>query len=54
MSVFKKNPEKFAQGHRQYTGNSGMHSMPMGWWGPILGVVMVIGMTAAMIIGLNH
>ncbi len=49
-TVFRKNPEKFSN-HQQKTGL--MNGMNMGW-APITGIVMAVGMTAAMIIGLNH
>ncbi|MHA6280882.1 YHS domain-containing protein [Salinimicrobium sp. CAU 1759] len=49
LTVFRKNPEKFQNTQKRRSTN-GMH---MGW-APISGIVMVLGMTAAMIIGISH
>ena len=52
LAVFKQNPARFAQEQNRHNGHMGMNRL--GWWGPALGVVMVAGMIAAMVIGVNH
>ena len=51
LSVFKKNPNKFIKDSR---GNWNVNASHMGWWLPATGGIMVVGMTLAMILGLNH
>ena len=50
-TVFRKNPEKFNNHQQRAKPINGMY---MGWWAPITGIIMVAGMTVAMIIGLNQ
>jgi YHS domain-containing protein len=50
LTVFRKNPEKFQNTQQKRRSTNGMH---MGW-APISGIVMVLGMTAAMIVGISH
>ncbi len=52
LAVFEKNPGRFAQEQNRHNGHMGMNRL--GWWGPALGVVVVAGMVAAMLIGVNH
>ncbi|MEB2787194.1 YHS domain-containing protein [Algoriphagus persicinus] len=53
LQVFNRNPGKFAQGTNA-TRRMGMGNGHMGSWGLVMGGIMVVGMTVAMIIGLNH
>ncbi len=53
LQVFNRNPGKFTQGTNA-TSRKGMGNGHMGLWGPVMGAIMVLGMTVAMIIGLNH
>ncbi len=53
LQVFNRNPGKFAQGTNA-TRRMGMGDGHMGSWGLVMGGIMVVGMTVAMIIGLNH
>jgi len=52
LAVFEKNPARFTQNQARHGGHMGMDGL--GWWGPVLGVIMVGGMIAAMVIGVNH
>lgn len=51
LAVFKKNPNKFLD---QPPGIREGNTTHMGWWLPVTGGIMVVGMTLAMILGLNH
>jgi|AntRauTorckE6833_2_1112554.scaffolds.fasta_scaffold04756_3 YHS domain-containing protein len=53
FQVFNRNPGKFAQGTNA-TRRMGMGNSHMGFWWPVMGGMMVVGMTVAMILGLNH
>lgn len=53
LAVFKKNPGKFITPPNQMR-NRAMYGTHMGWWGPVMAGIMVVGMTVAMIIGTNH
>lgn len=50
MKVFKENPERFA-GNQQNQNH--MNGSNMGWWGPVLGVAMVVVMSIAMIVAMS-
>lgn len=52
LAVFKQNPARFTQNQNRHHGHMGMNRL--GWWGPALGVIMVVGMVGAMMIGVNH
>ncbi len=52
LAVFEKNPARFTQNQARHGGHMGMDGL--GWWGPVLGGIMVVGMVAAMAIGVNH
>jgi|25BtaG_2_1085352.scaffolds.fasta_scaffold01368_2 YHS domain-containing protein len=50
LTVFRKNPEKFHKSQQKRRSTNWVH---MGL-APVGGIVMVLGMTAAMIIGVSH
>lgn len=52
LEVFKQNPGRYVQNPNRNYDQMGINHM--GWWGPILGGIMVVGMVAAMVIGVNH
>ena len=52
LAVFEQNPARFAREQNRQNGHIGMNTV--GWWGPVLGIIIVTGMVAAMLIGVNH
>lgn len=54
LAVFKKNPGRFMGDHQKPFRHGRMAGMHGYWWVPAAGVIMVIGMTAAMIFGTHH
>ncbi|MEQ9261878.1 MAG: YHS domain-containing protein [Owenweeksia sp.] len=50
--VFQKDPARFAQNQPGHNSHKGLGKL--GWWGPVMAGIMVLGMTSAMILGLNH
>lgn len=51
LSVFQKNPEKFSRNRKS---NTLMWLSNPGWLGPVMAEIMVIGMTSALLLRLNH
>lgn len=52
LTVFKQNPGRYAQNPNQNNGHMGIGNL--GWWGPVVAGIMVVGMLTAMVVGVNH